>query len=290
MSASRLPRWTRLRKLACEPPVRLLVRSVVKRLPVSVTTRAFWDLSDRPSYLRGLLFAAEQARMDGVPAFSAIEFGVASGSGLVALQREAEAVEKHTGVSIQVYGFDNGPHGLPEFIGDYRDNPDMWMPGDFHMDEKLLRSQLTPRTHLILGNVKDTVPTFFDQPQIAPVGFISVDLDLYSSTTHALRILSMPERRILKHVPVYFDDIEEGRSHRFGGELLAIDEFNEANQTIKIDVWRGVRTNRPFSDANYLQKMYMAHDLEAISRSGTNREPIKFELVVGGARVDHQSP
>ena len=289
MGLAQGPRWTRLKKLAYEPPFRLLVRSVLKRLPVSVATRALWDISSRPNYLRGLLFAAEQARIDGVPAFSAVEFGVASGSGLIALEREAEAVEKETGVSIQVYGFDNGSKGLPEFIGDYRDHPDMWVPGDFQMDEQLLRSKLTPRTRLLIGDVKDTVPKFFNDPQAAPVGFVSFDLDLYSSTSHALRILSMPERRILKHVALYLDDIEEPRGHRFGGELLAVEEFNEMNPTIKIDTWRGVKNNRPFPDADYLGRMYCAHDLEALSSSAINREPIKFDLVVAGGRVDRQS-
>ena len=93
---------------------------------------------------------------------------------------------------IRVYGFDNGPAGLPAFIGDHRDHPDKWQPGDFPMDEALLRSRLGRRTTLVLGNVAETVPRFFDDPDVPPVGFIAFDLDLYSSTTHALRILSLP--------------------------------------------------------------------------------------------------
>ena len=72
---------------------------------------------------------------EGIPAISAIEFGVAGGSGLLALEREAAAVEAELGVAIKVYGFDNGPAGLPEFIGDHRDHPDKWRPGDFPLDE-----------------------------------------------------------------------------------------------------------------------------------------------------------
>jgi hypothetical protein len=259
-------------------------------LPVSVTTRARWDISDRPHYLLGLLFGAQQAQLEGVPAFSAIEFGVAAGSGLLVLQREAEAIEQHTGVSIQVYGFDNGPKGLPEFIGDYRDHPDMWRPGDFPMDEQRLRSLLSPRTHLILGDVRDTVPTFYDDPQVAPVGFIAMDLDLYSSTTHALRVLSMPERRILHHIPVYLDDIGHAHGHRFGGELLAVDEFNDMNKHIKIDIWRGIRTLRPFADEPYLERMFMAHDLQALSKriqgepAGRAANPCHGRPYIAGSR------
>jgi hypothetical protein len=189
MSEKESLRWRRLKKLAMEPPFRLFAQYLLKRLPVSVPTRALWDISDRPAYLLGLIFAASQAQQEGLRAFSAIEFGVASGSGLLALQREAEAVEAHTGISIQVYGFDKGAGGLPELIGDYRDYRDMWRPGDFPMDEALLEPLLSPRTRLILGDVRDTVPTFFDDPQVPPVGFVSIDLDLYSSTTHALRVL-----------------------------------------------------------------------------------------------------
>ena len=185
------------------------------------------------------------AAASGVGAISVLEFGVAGGSGLLVLEREAAAVEKELGVSIQVYGFDNGPAGLPAFIGDYRDHPDKWQPGDFPMDEPLLRSRLGRRTTLVLGNVAETVPRFFDDPSVPPVGFVAFDLDLYSSTTHALRILSLPGRRTLDHVPVYFDDTEHSVSHRFAGELLAIDEFNETSAHVKIDRWRGLAAIGP---------------------------------------------
>jgi hypothetical protein len=283
MSVDRPARWRRFSTLAKEPPVRLFVRSFLRRMPVSVATRARWDISDRPAYLLGLMFAAEQARLEGVRAFSAIEFGVAGGTGLLILQKEAEAVEAHTGIAIKVYGFDIGSDGLPEFIGDYRDHPDVWRPGDFPTDVEHLRYWLSARTRLILGDVRDTVPRFFDDPQVPAVGFVAVDLDLYSSAKQALRILSGPERRMLLHVPVYCDDIDETRGHRFGGELLAIEEFNEEHQHVKIDVWRGIRSDRPFADAPYLEKMFMAHDVEAISKTVLNREPRILDLLTGEA-------
>jgi hypothetical protein len=279
MGVDRPTKWRRLRALAKEPPIRLLVRSLLRRMPVSVSTRARWDISDRPAYLLGLMFAAEQARLEGIQAFSAIEFGVAGGTGLLALQQEAEAVEAHTGIAIKVYGFDIGSDGLPEFIGDYRDHPDVWRPGDFPTDIEHLKCWLSARTRLILGDVRATVPGFFDDPQVPPVGFVAIDLDLYSSTKDALRILSMPERRMLVHVPVYCDDIDEARGHRFGGELLAIEEFNDENQHVKIDVWRGIRSDRPFADAPYLEKMFMAHDLEAISKTVLLRDPKRLNLI-----------
>ncbi|HEY2155265.1 MAG TPA: hypothetical protein VGH33_06520, partial [Isosphaeraceae bacterium] len=145
----------KLKRLAMEPPFRLFMRAFLKGLPVGASTRALWDISDRPAYLVGVHYAARRAVRERVRAISVIEFGVAGGDGLLALEREAEAVEKEVGVSIQVYGFDNGPAGLPAFIGDHRDHPDKWKPGDFPMDVNLLRSKLGRRTTLILGNVDE---------------------------------------------------------------------------------------------------------------------------------------
>ena len=270
------PGW--LKRLAMEPPFRLFVRALLKHVPVSVSTRAFWDISARPAYLMGVLYAARRALRENVREISVIEFGVAGGEGLLALEREAQAVEKALGVSIEVYGFDNGPAGLPEFIGDHRDHPDKWKPGDFPMDEALLRSKLTPRTALVLGNVEETVPRFFDDPRVPPVGFIAFDLDLYSSTASALRVLSMPRSRSLDHVALYFDDTEHSISHHLAGELLAIDEFNQSHSHVTIDRWRGIRNDRPFPEASFLRKMYMAHNLDAISSRVLDRERLHRSL------------
>ena len=132
-----------------------------------------------------------------------------------------------------------------------------------------------------------TVPRFFDDPDVPPVGFIAFDLDLYSSTSQALRILSLPGRRTLDHVPLYFDDTEHSISHQFAGELLAIDEFNQANTHVKIDRWRGLQNARPFPEASFLRKMYMAHDLESISSRALDREHLLRSLAPlprGGSR------
>ena len=99
---------------------------------------------ERPAYLVGIHQAARRAIKEGVRAISAIEFGVAGGNGLLAIEREAGAVEAELGVSIRVFGFDNGPAGLPAFIGDHRDHPDKWRPGDFPMDEARLRAEARP--------------------------------------------------------------------------------------------------------------------------------------------------
>ena len=271
-------RWWFLVRLGMEPPFRVFVKSLLKHLNVSAKTRGLWDLSKRPTYLMGVLAAAEQAARQKVAEISVIEFGVAGGDGLVALQREAEAVERETGVGIKVYGFDAGPQGLPAFIGDYRDHPDAWQPGDYPMNESALRRRLSARTTLILGNVGDTVPRFFNDFQPPPVGFVSFDLDLYSSTRDALQIFRVPDKKMLWHVPLYFDDIEFVFNHKFAGELLAIDEFNVECSQVKIDRWYGVRIGRPFPERPFLEKLYVAHDLEAISKAVLSRRAASLPL------------
>ena len=261
-----------LGRLASEPPFRILVRQCLKLLKPSIHTRALWELSPRPPYLIGTLAAAQQALRQGVKAISVIEFGVAGGNGLVALQQEAEAVERATGVAIRVYGFDMGAAGLPDFIGDYRDHPDIWQPGDYPMDEARLRARLAPRTTLILGNVKDTVGRFFQVHQPPPIGFVSIDVDLYSSSRDALGLFQAPGCQMLWHVPVYFDDIDFIFNHRFAGELLAIDEFNQSSPQVKLDRWHGLANGRPFPERHFLTKMYVAHDLRAGAKAQPDRD------------------
>jgi hypothetical protein len=271
-------RWWPLVRLAMEPPFRIFARALLKCCKVPVTTRARWELSRRPAYLLGVLTAAEQARKQGVKEISVIEFGVAGGDGLVALQDEAEAVERETGVRIKAYGFDAGSRGQPDFIGDHRDHPDAWRPGDYPMDVAALRTRLTRRTTLVLGNVRDTVPGFFKSYQPPPLGFAAFDLDLYSSTRDALQIFNLPDKRMLWNVPVYFDDIDFLFNHRFAGELLAVEEFNQGDGRVKIDRWHGVKTNRPFPERPFLEKLYVAHDLEAISKAALKREVVTLPL------------
>ncbi len=268
-----------LDRIAAEPPFRVVARAALKRLPVSLDTRVRWELSPRPQYLLGVHTAAVEALRQGVPEITVVEFGVAGGAGLVVLQDEAAAVEAATGVCIRVYGFDAGAAGLPAFIGDYRDHPDAWRPGDYPMKEGELRARLDPRrTTLVIGDVRETVPSFFKRYDAPPLGFLAIDLDLYSSTRDALGILASPGREMLQHVPMYFDDVEFLFNHRFAGELLAIDEFNGQHPDVKIDRWHGVRAGRPFPERGYFDKFFVAHDLAGISHAGLERAPGELSL------------
>lgn len=259
-----------LTRLLQEPPFRLFTKALIKRLPCSVRTKALWDVADRPNYLAGVLAGADQAIREGVKAISVYEFGVAGGNGLMALAEMAEVVEKETGVRIHVYGFDRGM-GLPQPLEDFRDHPDQWIPGDYPMDISELRRRLKPNTTLIIGDIASTLPEHI-RTKPDPAAFVSVDVDLYSAATDVLLMFQMPGKRMLRRTFMYFDDIDLPFNHRFAGELLAIDEFNASVGTVKIDRWRGIEKHRPFPDSAWLRRMYIAHDLEAISRVRLQRD------------------
>jgi hypothetical protein len=205
--------------------------------------RLKFDAVERPPYAYGIYWAAMQAKRLGLPRISVIEFGVAGGTGLVVMEQHAAAVERETGVGIEVYGFDRAV-GLPE-PSDYRDMPYFFRGGTFTMDEAALRARLT-RAELVLGDVKNTVGGFANAAP-APIGFVAFDLDLYSSTRDAFALFSLPDDFLLPRVICYFDDII-GPDLFFGsadaGELLAIREFNAQHQSEKIEPIYGLETKR----------------------------------------------
>lgn len=211
----------------------------------------------RANYRWGLLSAAFVARELGYKRISALEFGVAGGNGLVRMEALAAEAERFSGVAIDVYGFDTGA-GLTK-PQDYRDLPQLWKEGDFSMDVPLLRSRLK-KASLELGPVAETVPAFLKKAP-APVGFISFDLDLYSSTMDAFGILEAETDRLLPRVVCYFDDII-GYSHSdFTGERLAIQDFNRRHEMRKISPIYGLRPVLGINSA-WVEMMYMFHDFQ----------------------------
>ncbi|NOX62346.1 MAG: hypothetical protein GXP42_10455 [Chloroflexi bacterium] len=214
----------------------------------------------RPAYAWGMTQAAHLAKHIGVERISVLELGVAGGNGLVALDRAAELVEDALGVGIEVYGFDSG-RGLPR-PEDWRDLPNLWSAGDFPMDEAALKARLQ-RAQLILGLVADTIPAFLQQNP-APIGFISFDLDLYSSTKQALALLEADHARLLPRIHCYMDDILGFTFADFNGERLAMAEFNAAHETRKFSPIYGLRFYVPprHFNAMWVEKFYMVHILD----------------------------
>lgn len=208
------------------------------------STRLAYGKTPRPPYAYGMYQAALLAERLGLSKISAIEFGVAGGIGLLAMEKIAQEVEKEVSVEFEIYGFDTGS-GLPEPI-DYRDLPYIFRRGDYKMDEAKLRARLN-HAKLVIGNVSDTVPSFFENYNPAPIGFVSIDLDFYSSTVDALILFDMNYQYMLPRVFCFFDDIissDLAIHNEWVGELRAIKEFNEKHKLRKIAPIYGLRHHR----------------------------------------------
>ena len=211
----------------------------------------------RPAYGCGLLWAAEEAAKIGYEGITAIEFGVAAGHGLLTMEQHAAEVSRITGVSIDIFGFDSGA-GLPPPT-DYRDAPFFWNEGSYPMDEAVLRQRLS-HAELVLGDVNETVKKFLDERRErllrAPVGFVSFDLDYWSSTVAALEIFRGDAALCTPRVTCYFDDtpwtIEDI------GEQRAINDFNEEPHGRKIRRPIGLRLFVPFKPV-WADQMFQAH-------------------------------
>ena len=214
----------------------------------------------KPMYIWGVLQGAALARVLGISRISVIEFGVAGGHGLITLEAIAESVEQRTDVAIDVFGFDTGV-GLPKPV-DYRDQPNKWFEGQLPMDKERLQAKLR-RAKLYLGPVAETVPAWLAEHH-EPVGFVSHDLDLYTSTQHALQLFGADYDRVLPRVITYFDDIFGHTYNDDCGERLAIDEYNKANNDRKLRPIYGLRYFAPriCRDELWPDGMYWAHFFE----------------------------
>lgn len=236
-------------------------RSLWSQFPVgSVDTRVRYGIFDRPHYAYGVYWAADLALRLGIDAISIIEFGVAGGRGLLALERIAATVAGHFGVKIYVSGFDTG-EGMPEAL-DYSDMGHVWNRGFYKMDVPKLKARLSPATELILGDIGDTLPKWSPRGKI---GFVSFDVDYYSSARKALRLF---EDRVgnsrLPRVYCYFNDLiwpEYACHNEYSGELRAIREFNEEHDYKKICPIHMLRYMRPHPQA-WNEQMYILHDFK----------------------------
>jgi len=188
----------------------------------------------RPPYAYCLYYAALLAKRLKIYRISAIEFGVAGGNGLIAIEKLAKRIHKEIGVEIEVYGFDTS-EGLPPPQSKY-DIPYRVQEGFFPMDVEALKNRLE-NAQLVLGDVKETVPTFIKKYDPSPIGAIFYDMDYYSSTMNAFQLFQDNDSYYLPRCFMYFDDIVGGPWQMYGnenGELLAIKHFNTQNEFKKI--------------------------------------------------------
>ena len=248
---------------AINQPIHMMVIEAV--VNVFGTFRAKEQLGlaqPRPNYAYGLLRAADLCRWQGKKKATVVEFGVAAGDGLLAMIDNAEKITRETGVEFQIVGFDTG-QGLPPFEG-YKNHPELWFPGDFAMpDRAILEEKIRGRAKLVFGDIGDTVPQFMQtMSPDAPLGFISVDVDLYSATVSCLRILTGKPELYCPAVAVYLDDITTYFGNRWCGELAAVHDFNDAQELRKIDKDYTLPGHRPHKRLRWYESMFVAHILD----------------------------
>jgi hypothetical protein len=223
-----------------------------------LATKVAYDAFERPQFAYSIYNAALQAKALGYDGLSAIEFGVAGGAGLVAMEAIAAEIAAGTGVAIDVYGFDTG-EGQPA-AQDYRDVPFVWTSGQFRMDQEKLRERLQ-HARLVIGDVARSVESFIEREKPRRIGFMSFDMDYYSSTIGAFRLLRHSHSHFLPRAFCYFDDIvgDDNELHcAYTGELLAIDEFNAAEPMMKLAPIHGLAQKRIIPDHWHI-KTYVLH-------------------------------
>ncbi|MFN8739336.1 MAG: hypothetical protein ACK5YR_05400 [Pirellula sp.] len=228
----------------------------------TLSSKLDYDLFQRPHYAYCLANAARLASALGVKSISALEFGVAGGRGLLALESLCPEIERAFGVSIEVWGFDTG-EGLPEPV-DYRDLPYIWKSGFYKMDRMALEAKLN-RSKLVLGDVKETVPTFFAKHAPAPIGAAFFDLDFWSSTLSAQQIFSAGPESMLPRVFCYYDDVISndggGVLSDDVGQLLAIADYNSTSSNKKLRRVAGLSEKRRIQ-AVWPSQIYVHHSYD----------------------------
>jgi hypothetical protein len=231
--------------------------------------RERFGLIARANYLYGMLRAADIAKYFGRKAVTVIEFGVASGAGLLNMVDLAEQVRAETGIELRIVGFDTG-QGLPP-VADFRDHPELWNSGDFAMENRdALIAKLDGRAEIIWGDIAETVGAFTASLDAeAPLGFVSVDVDIYSATKAALACLTGSAEKYNPAVSMYFDDVSFFFASEWSGELLAIAEFNAEHELRKIGRDRSLPGHRPKRAEPWYSTMYVCHvfDHEARQKS-----------------------
>jgi hypothetical protein len=255
--------WRRLLVERLTEPLHLNLASLFVAGFGSLRARVAFDLVIRHHHAFGLLKAADIARTQGLGATTVLEFGVSRGAGLLNLCEVGRRVTRATGIRFDIVGFDTG-QGMPPPL-DYRDHPEYYSAGDFPMERAALAARLPPNCRVIYGDIGETVRQFRDAlTPAAPIGFVSVDVDYYSSASAALGVFEDPDpRKYLPWVVVYLDDVAFDGHNQWCGELLAVEEFNgQQHHRRKIGTYNFLRNKRVFKNAAWIDHMYALYVLD----------------------------
>lgn len=224
-----------------------------------------FDIVLRQQHAYAILTCADLALEMGVKEVTLVEFGVAAGAGILNICELAERVTRETGVRFRIYGFDTGK-GMPP-PESYRDHPEIYQQGDFPMNHEALQRSLPDNAKLVIGKISETVgPLLSSITEGAPIGFISIDVDFYTSTRDALAILDGSPGQYLPRIQMYLDDLEHPSHNSWCGERLAVGEFNERNALRKIEQHAFLKSYRIFRNARWIDHMFTVHVLDHPSR------------------------
>jgi len=258
--------WKRIYYERLTEPLHLNAIAFLVAIFGNLRTKIAHDLVLRQQHAWSILNCADLAISLGLKEVTLIEFGVASGAGLLNICKIAERVSRETGVAFRIFGFDTGK-GMPPPLS-YKDHPELYQAGDFPMDSEALEKSLPPNAMLIIGEVRETVGDFLEKVNsTAPIGFVSIDVDYYSSTKDALHVLTGRPDQYLPRTIVYLDDLEDESHNSWCGELLAVNEFNRENEFRKIERHHFLRGYRIFKNARWIDHMFTCHILDHPTRN-----------------------
>jgi hypothetical protein len=248
-------------------PIHLQVLALFIYIFGGIRIKIFFDFYIRQHHAYCILKCAEEAKSLNIKTVSLIEFGVANGAGLINISKISKKVTKITGIEFKIYGFDTGT-GMPVPVS-FKDHPELYKVGDYPMDFVNLKLKLDNNVELIIGDIDQTIQKFSQNILKSPIGFISLDVDYYSSSVQALSLLELiTPNQLLPCTYLYVDDIEEDTHNSICGELGAIGSFNKKNiNNIFIEKSSNIRWNRIFKNAKWIDKIFYIHNFNHEERS-----------------------
>lgn len=222
---------------------------------------------NRLSYSLGLLHSVYQAKVCDINHITVVELGVANGNGLESIIKTAQFLEKQFDIKFNVVGFDLET-GLPH-PKDFRDHPEIWQSGQFQARE--ISEFCKNNSNIVFGDLADTLPSWCNTFQ-GTLGWVSVDVDFYSSTKSAWPLFKMDPERYLPATPMHVDDINVDLLYNpWCGEGLALKEFNDCHNYRKIEeksrIWN-------------IENFHVLHVLDHPWRQGTKQPPRPISITV----------
>ena len=269
--------WKRIFYEKITEPLHLNLISLFVFLFGSLKLKIAFDLVLRLPYAYSILESAERAKKLGLKKISIIEFGVANGAGLKNMQDLARKITKITSIEIDVYGFDTGK-GMPP-PQSFKDHPELYQEGDFEMNIQLLKSKLNDNTKLIIGEINSTIKEFIKKDfSDAPIAFLNIDVDYYSSSVDCLEVLKIPANQLMPSVIIYLDDLEDYTHNSWCGELAAVNEFTKNNLKRPIERHYFFKSQRIMKNARWIDHIFQCHVLDHSIRNKLNTHRTKINL------------